>query len=162
MKKSDLVYGNVVETRNGHRYLYYWHNFDKLLNLEKIGFLLVEDFTNEDLKCINGSNEFDIMKVYKDYTCSKLLWERKEKPKLTEDEKVILRNIDKKYKWVARDEDRTLSFHYVKPHKEAYFWSSLEANYVSDLFPNLFKFIQWEDDEPYLIEYLLGESDDEI
>ena len=80
---------------------------------------------------------------------------KKEKPKLTEDEKVVLRNIDKEYKWIARDEDGTLSFHSVKPHKEAYFWSSLEASYVSDLFPNLFRFIKWENEEPYSIEELL-------
>lgn len=155
MKKSDLKYGNVVETRKGCKYLYHCKNSDKFLNLDGDGFLWICDF-DKNLKCINKTfNEFDIMKVYKDYTCKELLWERKEKTKLTEDEKVILRNIDKDYKYITRDEDGTLSFHVVKPHKEAYFWSSYNANYVSDLFPNLFKFIQWEDEEPYSIEDLL-------
>lgn len=157
MKKSDLRYGNVVETREGIKYLYHCNNSTKFLNLDYNAILWVRDF-DENLKSIDDLNEFDIMKVYEDYTCKELIWKRKEpkeKPKLTEDEKVVLRNIDKKYKWIARDEDGTLGFHFVKPHKEAYFWSSLEANYVSDLFPNLFQFIKWEDEEPYSIEELL-------
>ena len=160
MKKSDLKYGNVVETRNGDKFLYHLITCDKLLNLDYNAFLRICNF-DENLKCIDDLNEFDIMKVYKDYTCKELLWKRKEKSKLTEDEKVVLRNIDKEYKWITRDEDMTLSFHSVKPHKEAYFWSSLEANYVDDLFPNLFQFIKWEDDEPYSIKELLeGEKNE--
>ena len=160
MKKSDLVYGNVVELRNGNKYLYHHTTGDKLLNL-----ITGDSYTglyvfNEDLT--NCCKIFDIVKVYKDYTCKELLWERKEKPQLNEDEKVVLRNIDKDYKWIARDEDRTLGFHSVKPHKEAYFWSSLEASYVSDLFPNLFQFIKWEDDEPYSIEDLLKEEENDF
>ena len=154
MKKSDLKYGNVVETREGIKYLYHCMNSDKFLNLDDDGFLWICDF-DKNLKHIDDLNEFDIMKVYKDYTCKELIWERKEKPQLSEDEKVILKNIDKTFKWITRDEDSTLSFHFVKPHKEAYFWSSHEADYVSDLFPNLFSFIKWEDEEPYSIEDLL-------
>ena len=160
MKKSDLKYGNVVETRRGAKYLFIFNKGDQFLYLiTGDSYLNLSNF-NEDLT--SCCNIFDIMKVYKDYTCKELIWERKEpkeKHKLTKVEKVILRNIDKEYKWITRDEDRTLSFHSVKPHKEAYFWSSLEASYVSDLFPNLFQFIKWEDDEPYSIaELLKGEE----
>ena len=153
MNKSDLKYGNVVETRSGDKYLFTFHDEEDIfVDLTGDGYYYFESLHfNTNYK----NSDIVIMKVYKDYTCKELLWERKEKPQLTEDEKVILRNIYKKYKWVARDEDRTLSFHYVKPHKEAYFWSSLEANYVDDLFPNLFQFIKWEDEEPYSIEELL-------
>ena len=155
MKKSDLKHGNVVELRNGDKLLFCWGlKKDKLIDLKGRGYETL-DCHYEDLTYSNGFEQMDIMKIYKDYTCKELLWERKE-PKLTEDERVILRNIGKEYKYIARDEDRTLSFHSVKPHKEAYFWSSLEASYVSDLFPNLFKFIKWEDEEPYSIEELLG------
>ena len=154
MKKCDLKCGNIVETRNGDKYLLYDNDF---LNLAGGGYLSPNHY-NEDLTSTDDYTKFDIMKVYKDFTCKELLWERKEKPKLTEDEKVILKNVDKDYKWIARDKDGTLSFHYVKPHKEAYFWSSLEAIYVWDLFPNLFRFIKWEDEEPYSIEELLGED----
>ena len=154
MKKCDLKCGNIVETRNGDKYLLYDNDF---LNLAGGGYLSPNHY-NEDLTSTDDYTKFDIMKVYKDFTCKELLWERKEKPKLTEDEKVILKNVDKDYKWIARDKDGTLSFHYVKPHKEAYFWSSLEAIYVGELFPNLFRFIKREDEEPYSIEELLGED----
>ena len=153
MKKSDLKNGNVVETRTGDRYLL----------VSSCGHIIYVDLTGDGYYYFESlyfntnykNSALVIMKVYADYTCKELLWEKKEKPKLTEDEKVILRNIDKDYKYIARDKDGAVCFHYVKPHKESYFWSSYNANYVSDLFPNLFKFIQWEDDEPYSIEELL-------
>ena len=153
MKKSDLKYGNVVETREGIKYLFTYHDEEDIfVDLTGDGYYYFESlYFNTNYK----NSALVIMKVYADYTCKELLWEKKEKPKLTEDEKVILRNIDKDYKYIARDKDGAVCFHYVKPHKESYFWSSYNANYVSDLFPNLFKFIQWEDDEPYSIEELL-------
>lgn len=163
MKKSDLKYGNVIEERDGYKCVVYCNKTEKALISLITGMCVNLDHYREDLTDIEGLIGFDVVKVYEDYTCKKLLWERKEKlkPKLTEDEKVILRNIGKTFKWITRDEYWTLGFHSSKPHKEAYFWSSLGANYVGDLFPNLFKFIKWEDDEPYLIEDLLeGENND--
>ena len=158
MKKRDLEYGNVVETREGIKYLYHCMNSDKFLNLDDYGFLWICDF-DKNLKHIYDLNEFDIMKVYKDYTCKELLWERKETPKLTEDEKVILRNLPKEYKWIARDEEGDLAVHNVKPYKSPEFWvseSDIAWEYLVP-FNNLFQFIKWEDDEPYSIEELLGE-----
>ena len=159
MKKSDLEFGNVVETRNGARYLYHCAISDKLLHLESLGYVNLDNY-NENLKFNNGNlNEFDIMKVYKDYTLTELLWERKEKPQFTEDEKVILRNLPKEYKWIARDEEGDLAVHNVKPYKSPEFWvseSDIAWEYLVP-FNNLFQFIKWEDDEPYSIEELLGE-----
>lgn len=153
MKKSELECGNVVELRNGLKFLFL-DRHKSLVELTGVGCTDI-DYYDENLTRSSRQESYDIMKVYKDYTLTELLWERKETPKLTEDEKVILRNVNKTFKWITRDADDTLSFHCVKPHKEAYFWSSLGANYVSDLFPNLFQFIKWEDDEPYSIEELL-------
>ena len=71
MNKSDLKYGNAVELRNGDFYVLvnvynesilialtskYHFNFDAYDN----------DLTN---KC--GFENFDIVKVYQDYTCKK-------------------------------------------------------------------------------------------
>lgn len=154
MKKSDLKYGNVVETRNGARYLYHCAISDKLLHLESLGYVNLDNY-NENLKFNNGNlNEFDIMKVYKDYTCKELLWERKEKPQLNEDEKAILRNVPKHYKWIARDKCGTICVFIDKPHKSGLGWG---GNFfeVLVLFSHLFQFIKWEDDEPYSIEELL-------
>ena len=157
MKKSDLKYGNVVETREGIKYLYHCKNSDKFLNLDDDGFLWIRNF-DENLNIIDCDNGLDIMKVYKDYTCKELLWERKEKPKikLTEDEKVILRNVAQYYKWIARDGNGVVCLYPDKPHKSKTIWE----NIFGILFPfhHLFQFIKWEDDEPYLIEELLGKE----
>ena len=155
MKKSDLKYGNVVETREGIKYLYHCKNSDKFLNLEYDAFLWIRNF-DENLKCINDLNELDIMKVYKDYTLKELLWERKEKPKLTEDEKTILRNVPKHYKWIARDKNGLICMYIKKPSKCEYSWGA--CKYMLLPFDHLFNFIKWEDEEPYSIEELLGEA----
>ena len=152
MKKSDLKYGNVVETREGIKYLYHCKNSDIFLNLDDDGFLWISDF-DENLKIINDLNKFDIMKVYKDYTCKELLWERKETPQLTEDEKVILRNLPKEYKWIARDSSGMVYIFIEKPEKGQAIWYGFGQPMIP--FYHLFQFIQWEDEEPCSIEELL-------
>ena len=155
MKKSDLKYGNVVETREGIKYLYHCNNSDKFLNLDFDGFLWIRNF-DENLKDIDYLNEFDIMKVYKDYTCKELLWERKDEPKLTEDEKVILRSLPKEYKWIARDLSGMVYIFIERPEKGQAIWYGCGQPMIP--FYHLFQFIQWEDEEPYSIEDLLGEE----
>ena len=154
MKKCDLKYGNVVETREGIKYLYHWKNSDKFLNLDYDGFLWIRNF-DENLKCFDDLNELDIMKVYKDYTCKELLWERKD-PKITEDEKVILRNLPEKYKWIARDKNGLIFLYSKKPSKCEYSWGG--CKYMLLPLEHLFQFIQWEDNEPYSIKELLEEE----
>ena len=155
MKKSDLKYGNVVETREGIKYLYHCTNSDKFLNLDFDGFLWIRNF-GENLKDRNALNEFDIMKVYKDYTLTELLWKRKEAPKLTEDEKAILRNLPKEYKWIARDLSGMVYIFIERPEKGQAIWYGCGQPMIP--FYNLFQFIKWEDEEPYSIEDLLGEE----
>ena len=155
MKKSDLKYGNVVETREGIKYLYHCTNSDKFLNLDFDGFLWIRNF-GENLKDRNALNEFDIMKVYKDYTLTELLWKRKEAPKLTEDEKAILRNLPKEYKWIARDLSGMVYIFIERPEKGQAIWYGCGQPMIP--FYHLFQFIQWEDEEPYSIEKLLGKE----
>lgn len=158
MKKEDLNCGNIIELRDGKRYIQTCiegYEFIRLdyINSKSTSFFPLNEF-DDDLK---GSHSgLDIVKVYEDYTLKKVLWERKEKPKLTEDEKAILRNIDKKYKWIARDKinESMLCIFIDKPKKEALYWFS--DNYVSlDALKHLFQFITYEDEEPTLIEDLL-------
>ena len=154
MNKSDLKDGNVVELRNGDFYvlanIYNEYILIALTSQYHFNF----DAYSIDLTVTCGFETLDIVKVYKDYTCKKLLWERKEKPKikLTEDEKAILRNVPQYYKWIARDGNGVVCLYPDKPHKSKTIWDSYGA-----LFPfhHLFQFIKWEDDEPYLIEDLL-------
>ena len=155
MKKSDLKYGNVVETREGIKYLYHCKNSDKFLNLDYDGFLWIRNF-DENLNIIDCDNGLDIMKVYKDYTCKELLWERKEKPQLNEDEKVILRSLPKEYKWIARDLSGMVYIFIERPEKGQAIWYGCGQPMIP--FYHLFQFIQWEDEEPYSIEELLGEE----
>lgn len=87
--------------------------------------------------------------------------EHKEKPKLSEAERVILENIDKNYKWIARDSDGMLGIYDNKPQKDGEeMWHSaimrLNSSTLFDAFDHLFQFIQWSDAEPYNIEELLG------
>ena len=84
------------------------------------------------------------------------------KPTLTEDEKVILRNLPKDYKWIARDKDGKLFTYKTKPEKMILdgvyaYEDEVDEDYLT-LKPiaHLFKLVKWED-EPYSIEELLKE-----
>ena len=148
MKKEDLKYGNVIELRNGKKFLYHRSG----------GFSLDGKITCQDVSSVfDTTRNYDIIRIYSDYTLKKLLWERKEKPKLTKDEKAILRNLPKKWKYIARDEDSCLwIFNDYKPRK-----GSTSPEWLGNigepliLFQHLFQFITWEDEEPTLIEDLL-------
>lgn len=160
MNKDDLKYGNVVELRNGNKYLYNnIINKHQLINFNGIGYLDLESYNDNLSYKEEISSEFDIMKIYRDYTCEYLLWERKEKPKLSYDEKIILRSIDKCFKCIARDKSGILRICAGERLSKMYDqWYS--KCYYSQSFPytNLFNFIKWEDEKPYLIEDLLNEE----
>jgi hypothetical protein len=81
------------------------------------------------------------------------------KPKLTEDEKAILRNMPKKYKYIARDYWGELYIYENKPKKGDNRWIIFGSDYFNNLnmFQHLFQFIKWEDKEPYNIQELLEE-----
>lgn len=83
--------------------------------------------------------------------------EHKEKITLSEVERIILENIDKEYKWIARDKyDNELFIYTDKPIKnENNNWGSEGENADLELFRHLFNFITWNDSEPYNIEELL-------
>ena len=83
------------------------------------------------------------------YTIQKL----PKKPILTEDEKVILRNLSK-YKWIARDNSGALYIYASKPKKDGDRWAGFGIDNFY-LFKHLFQFIKWEDEEAYNIEELL-------
>ena len=81
------------------------------------------------------------------------------KKEFTDDELCILRNIDKEYKWIAKDRDGDLWIYTNKPKKEYdRYWkdcsSSKSLSFEPlDIFKNsLFNSIQWEDEEPVFID----------
>ena len=97
-----------------------------------------------------------------------MIWnstEEETKPSLlTEDERVILRNMNKDFKWIFRDIFNNLIIQKKKPRrfKDKNNEFVLEGIYVPlYCYKHLFKFIKFED-EPYNIEELLkGESGNE-
>ena len=70
----------------------------------------------------------------------------------TDDELCILRNIDKEYKWVARDEGNTLYVYGNEPVKYKRHWDSAYKRKILSIFSHLFQSIQWEDEEPVFID----------
>ena len=152
MIKSELECGNVVELRNGLKFLFL-DRHKSLVELTGVGCTDI-DYYDENLTRSSRQESYDIMKVYKDYTCKELLWERKEKPQLNEDEKAILSNIDKCIKYIARNMDGSLLVYEDKPVKAREHWDCEFQVYYFP-FDLLFQFIKWEDEEPYSIEELL-------
>jgi hypothetical protein len=97
--------------------------------------------------------------VHSDCELCKTNWlklEHKEPIKLSDAERVILENIDKKYKWIARQYTGSIIVWECKPLKsdKAWLFSGGEGNTLLS-FSHLFQFITWNDSEPYNIEELL-------
>ena len=82
------------------------------------------------------------------------------KKQFTDDELYILRNIDKKYKWIAKDKDGLICTFVSKPIKTEKLWSDGWSNsnngesYASleAIKNSLFTEIKWEDEEPVYID----------
>lgn len=69
----------------------------------------------------------------------------------TLEEQIILNNIDKKYSWIARDNDGRLYVYDDKPLKGSFRWFGANPAGIVP-FKHLFKDIKWEDAEPTKIE----------
>ena len=129
--------GNLFETREGMLYLYhdqalYYLNLTTNNSCLSTGHY--QDYNHtEDPK-------YDIMKVYEDYTCTKVIWERS-KVKLSQVEKLILENRPKGYDYIARDNNNTLYLYSSIPHKnEEGIWYS--EDYV-EVYSHLFKMVSF-------------------
>ena len=86
--------------------------------------------------------------------CQELKYMHKiDEPKLTEIEKIILNNLDKKYKYIARDASGDLFVYENYPEKHTKAWNS--NNYSKLPLIKLFKFVKWDDLCPYVIKDLL-------
>lgn len=134
--------------------------FYDLMNLE---YCLWPDDSGEVSLEVSYNKEklFDEYDRY-DYVIGKFIdWlesEYKEPIKLTDDEKVILRNILQEYEWIARDIDGSLYAYFSKPRKLTKTWVCSEVNNGMKTFNHLFQFIKWEDEEPWSIEELLKDE----
>ena len=152
----ELKPGNIIELRNRDKFIYHQSGEGFSLDGKLICYDVLNAY-NEKYEVINASRDYDIIRIYSNYTLKKVLWNREEI--ISEDEKVILRNIPKEYKYIARDKSGLLYVYKDKPQKTKYYWESSKGD-VENLmvFNHLFECIKWEDEEPYLISDLLGED----
>ena len=79
------------------------------------------------------------------------------KKEFTDNELYILNNIDKKYKWIAKDKSGLICTFVSKPIKTEKLWSDGWSNgesYASleAIKNSLFTEIKWEDEEPVYID----------
>ena len=147
--------GNVIELRNGQKFIYH-HSGDGFSLDGK--FLCHDVLRGYDEK--NTSSEYDIMRIYSDYTLTTLLWERADvQGKLSDIERTILSAVYPTYKYIARDENGDLCLFKIKPEKYELMWKAL-GNYDIlycdfSAFNHLFKFVSWDDEKPHQILSLL-------
>lgn len=70
----------------------------------------------------------------------------------SDEEKIIAKDIDKDYLWMARDSDGFLYVFRDKPEKGGWIWDTSASDSASPfLFNDMFSSIKWEDEEPTLI-----------
>lgn len=84
--------------------------------------------------------------------------EYKEPVTISKIEFTILNEVDDKWKYMARDDNGDLFLYEDRPEKMAYSWIDDKNGYYHcfHAFNELFKFVKWEDNEPYLIDDLLN------
>lgn len=145
--KSDLRDGDIVEYERGEIRTV---RGDGLYDDDD---LQVNNLNRYDESLKNSGNDLTIVKVYR------LIWEREE-PTITSDEKVLLENIGKIFKYIARNRDLTLFVYGDEPEKEVgalNMWIRRPDSYIANLavYVHLFPMVKWEDEEPWLIEDLL-------
>ena len=175
MKKSDLVSGkHIVELREGSRLLVAG---DFLPDIDGNGFMCLTSYSDDlrlndcEVDYDESHADFDICKVYEivkhmglpilannmDTAC-KIVWERK--PELSEVERVILENVDKQYKWIARDSSKKIYLYKEKPIRSHGVWlSGLDQSVGMHQFGDLFKMIDSESWNPILIADLLDKDE---
>ena len=129
-------YGDIYSIQNGYLY------FIDIDSIEKKSYLNIKK-SHLNINDVAGKN---IIKLPK-------------KKEFTDDELCILRNIDKKYKWIAKDKSGDIFGFGEKPKKDKYVWLCEEYDYCLDntccidgLNQSLFNEILWEDEEPIYVD----------
>lgn len=127
----------VIETKDG------WYNDLKYKienNIIKVATIKYSVYSQSSF----GLNDFKLIeKIIK-------LPKKKE---FTDDELCILRNIDKKYKWIARDKRNTLYvFKKDEPFTTGTVWNNYSGGYARFPYDDIFKSISWEDKKAIRID----------
>lgn len=140
-----------------------------MLKIEKLKDLFLNYDTEnceDDFNCYLSriaTNSNDNKNICRVVTCSKcvrlslmnLLEEYKEPVKLTRFEYEYLKVAKENgYNFITRDKDNRLYGTSEKPKKYNTTWASSGA-YIG-MFESMFKFVKWEDEEPYSIDEILA------
>ena len=170
MKKSDLVTGMRVRTRNNSIYLVV---VDFLINGKKDilfagedggwmnGAAYKDDLLMEKYSFSGISKGYDIMEIYSisengSYHADLLnlskrysIWKREEYTAEQKETFKALKTLG--FNWIARDDnENSLMAYNEKPTKWGGYWGVDVKNYVCDIAHD-FDFIKWEDEEPFKI-----------
>ena len=79
-------------------------------------------------------------------------------PALSVSERFILKELfNSGHKYITRDNEGDLIIHKTKPKKEGNYWFADSDDSYIMCFNHLFKFVEWNDDDPWLIEGLVDE-----
>lgn len=164
MKKSDLKNFDVVQLRNGEKYIFA-DGVDVIFNKKYTLSLRFYDenlahhkVKSEDIVAVRRTtNDYDW--IPDDLTTAPMIWEREEKIELTQFERLLLEHIlNKGYIFVARDLDNDLCFFGSKPFKFSdRFWDNDDNHYVKipTFLNDVFQFVKWEQEEAMSIKELL-------
>ena len=134
----------IVEFKDGHKSNCKYRVMNNLMEWSERG-TKYDGVYNPSCFSLNDANKVkNIIKLSK-------------KKQFTNDELFILKNIDKKYKWMAKDKDGLICTFVSKPIKTEKLWSDGWSNgdsYASleAIKNSLFTEIKWEDEEPIYID----------
>ena len=127
-------YGDIYFIQNGYLYFIDINSIEKknYLNIKK-SYLKINDVAGKNIIKLPKKKEF------------------------TDNELFILKNVDKRYKWIAKDKNGLICTFVSKPIKTERFWSdgwSNGSSYASleAIKNSLFNSINWEDEEPVYID----------
>lgn len=123
--------------------------------------LSVNKATGKPTKCVDISCEECLRHDERNICGQKLLrqWaesEYIEKPVISKKDRAFLDYLDKRFKYIARDEETLLDVYSMKPSKGVDFLVRKSGDYFCfyDYIDIDFPMVKWEDEEPWLIEDL--------
>ena len=130
---------------------------------EEIQNMNIDEMANFLLKACDSTNQITYNKLGTGFYQTKTLSEVKEwlkqdiKPSITIEERIILSNTSQIYKWIARDKDGSLHLFTEKPYKDNFNRWVINSGCLErlNIFNHLYKFIRWDNTEPYCIQDLL-------
>lgn len=158
---DDLKDENIIEIRCGEKLVvlgeYFVNNNGYVKKKD-----YYQDFKNKNLK------EWDIVAAYPPSgkmqrnlismtkPVDEPIWKEKKRIEIPEPDRTILDNLYEEYQWIARDEDGEVDAYSRKPEKHDQYWTNGgQLLNLSNIFDDLFQFIQWTDEEPINFRELL-------